>query len=70
MNIDAKRIQPASLFKIKVLFPSLPEQQRIAAVLTACGQEIELLQAQLRQWQQQKKGLMQQLLTGQLRVPH
>lgn len=65
----SKRIQPASLFKIKVPFPSLPEQQRIAAVLTACDQEIELLQAQLRQWQQQKKGLMQQLLTGQLRVP-
>ncbi|GAA3986972.1 hypothetical protein GCM10022407_34670 [Hymenobacter antarcticus] len=65
----SKRIQPASLFKIKVPFPSLPEQQRIAAVLTACDQEIELLQAQLRQCQQQKKGLMQQLLTGQLRVP-
>ena len=48
--------------------PPLPEQQRIAAVLTACDQEIELLQAQLRQWQQQKKGLMQQLLTGQRRV--
>jgi type I restriction enzyme S subunit len=66
----SKRIQPANLFKIKVPFPSLPEQQRIAAVLTACGQEIDLLQAQLRQWQQQKKGLMQQLLTGQVRVPH
>lgn len=64
----SKRIQPASLFKIKVPFPSLPEQQRIAAVLTACAQEIELLQAQLRQWHQQKKGLMQQLLTGQLQM--
>ncbi|MBC6612413.1 restriction endonuclease subunit S [Hymenobacter sp. BT507] len=64
----SKRIQPASLYKIKVPFPSLPEQQRIAAVLTACDQEIELLQAQLHQWQQQKKGLMQQLLTGRLRV--
>lgn len=64
----AVRIGPEDLLKKKILLPSLPEQQRIAAVLTACGQEIELLQAQLRQWQQQKKGLMQQLLTGQLRV--
>lgn len=64
----AVRIGPEELLKKKILLPSLPEQQRIAAVLTACDQEIELLQAQLRQWQQQKKALMQQLLTGQLRV--
>ncbi|WP_073110759.1 restriction endonuclease subunit S [Hymenobacter daecheongensis] len=66
----AVRIGPEELLKKKILLPSLPEQQRIAAVLNACDQEIELLQAQLRQWQQQKKGLMQQLLTGQLRVPN
>lgn len=56
--------------QLQLFIPSLPEQQRIAAVLDACDQEIELLQVQLRQWQLQKKGLMQQLLTGQLRVPH
>ncbi|MCB2411044.1 restriction endonuclease subunit S [Hymenobacter lucidus] len=50
--------------------PSVQEQRKIVQTIEALNQEIELLQAQLRQWQQQKKGLMQQLLTGQLRVPH
>lgn len=70
-NKEGKRrgLQDGAFRAISFKCPSLPEQQRIAAVLTACDQEIELLQAQLRQWQQQKKGLMQQLLTGQLRVP-
>lgn len=71
-NKEGKRrgLQDGAFNGISFKCPPLPEQQRIAAVLTACDQEIELLQAQLRQWQQQKKGLMQQLLTGQLRVPH
>lgn len=58
----------SGMCQLQLFIPSLPEQQRIAAVLTACDQEIELLQTQLRQWQQQKKGLMQQMLMGQLRV--
>lgn len=71
-NKEGKRrgLQDGAFNGVSFQCPPLPEQQRIAAVLTACDQEIELLQAQLRQWQQQKKGLMQQLLTGQLRVQH
>lgn len=70
-NKEGKRrgLQDGAFNSISFKCPPFPEQQRIAAVLTACDQETELLQAQLRQWQQQKKGLMQQLLTGQLRVP-
>ena len=70
-NKEGKRrgLQDGAFNTISFQCPPLLEQQRIAAVLTACDQEIELLQAQLRQWQQQKKGMMQQLLTGQLRVP-
>ena len=48
--------------------PSTEEQQRIAAVLQTCDKEIQLLQAQQAALQQQKKGLMQRLLTGQVRV--
>lgn len=54
--------------KIKVALPSLEEQCRIAAVLETCDQEIELLRKQLAALKRQKRGLMQKLLTGQIRV--
>lgn len=44
------------------------EQQKIAAVLTAADREIETHQKQLKALKEQKKGLMQQLLTGKKRV--
>lgn len=44
------------------------EQQKIAAVLTNADKEIELLEQQLADLQQEKKALMQQLLTGKRRV--
>jgi type I restriction enzyme S subunit len=53
---------------IKVFLPSVPEQRRIAAVLSACDREIELLQKQLEALKEQKRGLMQKLLTGEVRV--
>ena len=53
---------------IKVFLPSVPEQQRIATVLEACDREIELLQKQLDALKEQKRGLMQKLLTGEVRV--
>ena len=48
--------------------PSLKEQQKIATVLTTADREIELLEQQLADLQQEKKALMQQLLTGKKRV--
>ncbi|MBY8262273.1 restriction endonuclease subunit S [Vibrio fluvialis] len=53
-----------------VLFrmPLLSEQQKIASVLTAADKEIELLQAKLAHLKDEKKALMQQLLTGKRRV--
>jgi type I restriction enzyme S subunit len=55
--------------KLKVLLPSLEEQQRIAAVLQAADSELALLAARRAALQRQKHGLMQQLLTGRVRVP-
>ena len=52
------------LFKI----PSIPEQRKIATVLTNTDKEIELLEQQLADLQQEKKALMQVLLTGKKRV--
>ncbi|WP_201616054.1 restriction endonuclease subunit S [Psychrobacter immobilis] len=48
--------------------PSLQEQQKIATVLTNADKEIELLEQQLADLQQEKKALMQVLLTGKKRV--
>ena len=53
---------------IKVFLASMPEQIRIAAVLETCDREIELLQKQLEALREQKRGLMQKLLTGEVRV--
>lgn len=56
------------LGKLKILLPSFEEQQKIATVLTNADKEIELLEQQLADLQQEKKALMQQLLTGKKRV--
>lgn len=52
----------------KITIPKLKEQQKIATVLTNADQEIELLEQQLADLQQEKKALMQVLLTGKVRV--
>jgi type I restriction enzyme, S subunit len=54
--------------QIKVLLPPIEEQRRIACVLEAGDKEIELLIKQRDALKAQKRGLMQQLLTGKKRV--
>ena len=55
--------------KLKLRMPKLViEQQKIAIVLTNADKEIELLEQQLADLQQEKKALMQVLLTGKKRV--
>ncbi|HCE1979990.1 TPA: restriction endonuclease subunit S [Vibrio parahaemolyticus] len=53
---------------VKIKLPSIVEQQKIASVLTAADKEIEILEAKLAHFKQEKKALMQQLLTGKRRV--
>ena len=54
--------------KLKIKLPSLPEQQKIAEVLSLADDEINLLKNELEELNLQKKALMQKLLTGQARV--
>ncbi len=54
--------------KIKVNIPTVEEQQKIASVLNAADKEIDLLSDKLEALKNQKKGLMQKLLTGKIRV--
>ncbi|XLS30293.1 restriction endonuclease subunit S [Flavobacteriaceae bacterium M23B6Z8] len=53
---------------IKVEVPPIIEQKAISNVLLAADKEIQLLQEQLKQLELQKKGMMQQLLTGKKRL--
>lgn len=61
---DGKQISYSDFSFLKIPYPSLEEQQKIATVLTNADQEIELLKQQLADLQQEKKALMQVLLTG------
>lgn len=56
------------LNKLKIRLPDYKEQTAIAQVLNTADQEINLLINQRNQLQLQKKGLMQQLLTGEKRL--
>jgi len=56
------------LSKVQVFVPSLPEQEAIAAILSAMDAEIALLEAQLAKYRQLKQGMMQKLLTGRIRL--
>ncbi len=54
--------------KLSFKCPELKEQQGIASILSAADSEIEVLQQDLNNLKQEKKALMQQLLTGKRRV--
>ena len=53
-----------------LLLPNIPlkEQQAIANVLSSCDKGIDLLKQKLAKLEEQKKGLMQVLLTGKVRL--
>ncbi len=61
-------ISLGDFFGLKMTIPKKEEQTAIAEVLTKADDEIHQTQYYLEQLQEQKKGLMQQLLTGQKRV--
>ena len=65
---DTLSLKYHNFARIHVTIPDVPEQKRIAAVLNACDEEIKLLQKQLDALKEQKRGLMQKLLTGEVRV--
>ena len=52
----------------EIKLPNLDEQQKIAEVLTACDDEINLLNLKLENLKKQKQGLMQKLLSGKVRT--
>ena len=61
-------VSPGDFLRFKIKLPNLKEQQKIAEVLTACDDEINLLNLKLSNLKKQKQGLMQKLLSGKARV--
>ena len=51
-----------------IAIPPLPEQKKIASIIYAMDEDIEVKQSKLQQIQSLKKSLMQDLLTGKVRV--
>ena len=66
---DTRNCKYNHFARIKIKIPQVPEQQKIATVLQAADRELKALERKLAALQVQKKGLMQQLLTGKVRVP-
>ncbi|MEP1778866.1 restriction endonuclease subunit S [Reichenbachiella sp.] len=54
--------------KLEVRCPDIEEQYSIAQVLEEASKELQLYKKKLATLQEQKKGLMQKLLTGEIRV--
>ncbi len=63
LEISSKEVK-----KFKLSIPPLPEQKKIASILTSMDKNIEDKQRKLHQNQFLKKSLMQDLLTGKVRV--
>lgn len=69
VHIEKLLFKTNDWMKRSLSLPPLHEQQKIAAILSTQDKVIELKEKLLAQKQQQKKYLMQQLLTGKLRLP-
>lgn len=65
---DTLNLKFDSFSEIKVTIPPVEEQKKIASVLDTADQEIALLKKIIDQFKGQKSGLMQRLLTGQVRI--
>lgn len=73
IDIKSTTAQPAismeNLKKLKLLLPPLAEQEKIAEILGTWDEAIEKLSSLIEQKKLLKKGLMQKLLTGKVRLP-
>jgi len=67
-NDGLLNLSPDDFFACRIPVPPPDEQAKIAATLKAAKHEIALLDSELSALRQQKRGLMQKLLTGEWRV--
>ena len=63
-----KELSESDFLNFNLLIPRLEEQNKIAELLTLIDKDIEILKQLLHLRKLQKKGLMQKLLTGEVRI--
>ena len=69
MGATINQITNADIEQFKIVVPhSLKEQQAIATILTKMDDEITALEAKKAKYEAIKQGMMQQLLTGKIRL--
>lgn len=61
-------VHPKDLAPMMLRIPSLEEQNAVVKIILSSDKEIEIQRKKLEALRQQKRGLMQQLLTGKTRV--
>lgn len=61
-------VAPSDFFNMQIVLPNIEEQRAIALVLICADNDITQAKAKLSNLQSQKRGLMQQLLTGKKRI--
>ena len=65
---DGKQISYDDFCTVKIPYPSYEEQTAISQILQTADKELQLLKAKSEALRAQKKGMMQQLLTGKKRL--
>jgi len=65
---DGKQVSYDDFCVVKIPYPRIDEQTAIAQVLQTADKEIQLLKAKTEKLREQKKGMMQVLLTGKKRL--
>ena len=63
-----KGIRLEELKSIKFTIPPLKEQKQIADILSTADEKLEVLRAKKEKYEILKKGLLQKLLSGEVRV--
>jgi type I restriction enzyme S subunit len=64
------KLTKATLLTLKMVIPSQIEQAKIISIFFSIEEKLSILQEKKSEYTQLKKGLMQQLLTGKIRVNH
>jgi type I restriction enzyme S subunit len=64
-----RNISSKAYLQIPIPLPPLPEQRRIADILSTWDRAIETLESLIAAKERRKQALMQQLLTGRMRLP-
>mgnify|MGYP005761407739 CR=1 FL=1 len=64
---DGKNIDMPTFWEIQISIPSLPEQHKIADLLSAVDDVIAAQEAEVAAWEKRKKGVMQKLFSQEVR---